>query len=153
MRTANGILACTLLAACASQPAPVELRQLNGPDPADTANRTSGPRFNLTNVPPWYPPPSMNGTEAVDIEFSVDGRGHAKDLQQTYAASPEFGAIASSYVRRTSFVVPADWEAKGSQAQRFTIEFQFSTVCPPPRAQPRIHDVLIIATCAQHLPR
>jgi len=150
MRTTNGIVACTLLAACVSQPAPVARPQLSGPESAATADRARMPRFNYENVPPWYPPASMKGTEAVDIEFNVDGRGHAKDLQQTYAASPELGAIASAYVRGRLFVVPADWEAKSSQNERFTIEFQFSTGCPPPRAQPRIHDVPVIATCAQH---
>jgi hypothetical protein len=149
MRISNGAVACTLLAACASQPAPVDRPQPGGPDSAPTASRVTMPRFNAENVSPWYPPASMKGTEAVDLEFSVDGRGHAKDLQETYAPSPELGAIASAYVRGRLFVVPADWEAKGSQNQRFTIEFQFSTRCPPPGTQPRIPDVPVIATCAQ----
>jgi hypothetical protein len=149
MRAANTIVACSLLAACVSQPALVQRPEPTAADSVATSNRAKLPRFNTDNVKPWYPTAPFSATEVVDVEFSIDRQGHAKDLKQTYAASPDLGALASAYVQQRVFRVPADWEATGSENQRFTIEVQFSTRCPPVGIKPRVADAPVIETCAQ----
>jgi hypothetical protein len=93
----------------------------------------------------------------VDVEFSIDGRGHVQDVRQTYAAVREFSTLAVQALNSGVFRVPTDWEATGSQKLRFTVEFQLSLVGPgqtcPGKQTPRVADAYVIMVCGSEIAR
>lgn len=93
----------------------------------------------------------------VDIEFSIDSRGHVQDVRQTYAAVHDFSAHAVQALNSGVFRVPTDWEATGSQKLRFTMEFQLSLVGPgqtcPGKQTPRVADAYVVAICGSAIAR
>jgi len=104
-----------------------------------------------------YPMSAMrlNKQGPVDLEFSIDGQGHVQNLNEIYAPSSQFGAVAVTYLQGGVFKVPPDWESLGSR-ERFTIEFQFTLVprgatCPAPQALPRIPNANVIRICSHQL--
>jgi hypothetical protein len=53
----------------------------------------------------WYPAAAKRRRETgvVDLEFSIDGRGKARDVQQIYAATEELGASSRSLLTDVTF--------------------------------------------------
>jgi TonB-like protein len=65
-------------------------------------------------------------TGVVDLEFSIDGKGRARDVQEIYAATHDLGAGARLMRTETEFHLSAGWEDKGYQKLRFTFEVHYS---------------------------
>lgn len=144
--------ACACLPGCVSEPAsesqPVPAV---AQEPASASNGAKSPKFDFALG--VYPATAVQRHEqgVVDIEFSIDGHGHARELKQIYATAPDFAAASFTYLKNRTFSVPANWEATGSQTQRFTIEFQYSMPCPAP--PPRVMGIAVVAICATTSPR
>lgn len=64
-------------------------------------------------------------TGVVDLEFSIDGKGHARDISQIYADTTDLGASAHRLLTDLHFYLPSGWEANGYQKLRFTLEVQY----------------------------
>jgi hypothetical protein len=128
------------------------------PASADKLARVKHPRM---IVPPMdlYPAPArrLNEEGVVDVEYSIDGNGHARDVKQLYASSPHLGTHLPEYLKSAAFRVPTTWEQTGSQNERYTMEFQFA-LSPPQGcsatslAAPRIPEATVIAVCSSRLP-
>jgi hypothetical protein len=94
---------------------------------------------------------------AVDVEFSLDARGHPRDLRTTYADADALSTPTSDFLSSLVFRVPADWETSGAAMQRFTFEAQYSLVtrgqpCPPPAAPTRIAGATLVLVCGTEIP-
>ena len=90
----------------------------------------------------------------VDESFTIDGDGHAHDLEQNYANAPDLGANIPRMLSLGRFKVPSDWAATGSQKLRFVMEFQFAisnlkehVECPKEHAPPRIENAAVTVIC------
>jgi hypothetical protein len=102
----------------------------------------------------WYPAAAKRRRETgvVDLEFSLDGRGRARDVQQIYAATDELGASSRSLLTDVTFHLAPGWEAKGYQKLRFTIEVQYLLTgsghpcAPPPVRVPDAQQVVICSS-------
>jgi TonB family protein len=106
---------------------------------------------------PYFEPPSRDyyptaakhrgDTGVVDLEFSIDGRGNARDVKQVYAATDELGASTRSLLKDVQFHVPPGWEDKGYQKLRFTIEAQYF-LAPCGKEMPtRVSDAQLVVIC------
>jgi hypothetical protein len=62
----------------------------------------------------------------VSPEFSIAGKGHAQDLQRSYAEAGDPATSAQTMLQRAAFRVGPGWEARGYEKLRFAMEFQFS---------------------------
>ena len=102
------------------------------PDSADTDARPKIPRM-IGNFIDLYPETAQERNErgVVDIEFNVDGNGHAVNVRQTYAAFPDLGNRIPTYLKRAVFKVPSNWEASGYATAVFNMEFQFGIAASP----------------------
>jgi len=122
------------------------------PPPLESAASAPGkmPRFVAAGDALWYPAVAQRLGEQgpVDIEFSVDGLGRVQNLNVAYEAAHDLRAPAERFFHNGVFRVPPDWEATGSDKQRFAAEFQFVLVGPGqscPRAQPaRVADAPVV---------
>src|SRR5258708_35310894 len=154
MRFAIAIAACTCFLGCVSEPAP-ERQPVPAvsQEPASASYGVKMPKFDFALG--VYPATAAQRHEqgVVNIEFSIDGHGNAKELKQIYATAPAFAATSSTYLKNRKFSVPANWEATGSQTQRFTIEFEYSMPCPAPNTQPRVPGATVVAICSTTSPR
>lgn len=137
---------------------PVQRAEQPAPESAATAPGKM-PRFVSAGTADWYPAPARRLGEqgSVDVEFSVDGRGHVQDLKETYAVASAFRAPAEQYLRYGVFRVPPDWEATGSHKQRFTAEFQFvlasaGQACSG-KQTPRVADAYVVVICGSVIAR
>jgi Gram-negative bacterial TonB protein C-terminal len=99
----------------------------------------------------------LNEEGIVDVEYSVDGNGHARDVKEVYASSPHLGSQIPEYLKSAKFGVPANWEQTGSQNARYTLEFRFAL--GPPQgcsatsgAAPRNPEARVISVCGSRLP-
>ena len=106
-----------------------------------------------------YPPQARRLGEqgVVDFEYTIDGSGHAQDIQQLYASAPQLAELIPAYLRSAQFRVPANWEQTGSANGRYTTEFRFA-LSPPQgcgavsTAEPRIAGAWVIGVCDIRLP-
>jgi TonB family protein len=124
---------------------------------AATAGAASGllkmPAFHPDNSLDWYPAAAKRRGEqgVVDLEFSIDSKGHARDLQETYAVSDTLGKSAQALLQSTAFRVRPNWEENGYQKLRFNIEVQFWMGEPgrpcPEYSPPRIPSAEAIVIC------
>jgi hypothetical protein len=80
------------------------------------------PRFVRGELIPLYPDSSRRRREqgAVEVEFSIDGRGRVTDLKQVKAAYRDLGERLPEYFDQGLFRVPRDWVETGSDKRRFT---------------------------------
>jgi hypothetical protein len=102
----------------------------------------------------WYPAAARRRGDVgvVDLEFSIDGKGHARDVQQIYAATEELAASARSMLTDMQFHLTSGWEDRGYQKLRFTIEVQYSLKgsghpCVGEALPPRVPDAPSILIC------
>jgi TonB family protein len=115
------------------------------------------PRFVIGSDESFYPAEAISRGEqgVVDLEFSIDGRGHVQNLRQVYAAHRDLSTSATAFLENGVYRVPPDWEQSGSTQRRFTAEFQFklaprgagsgcSSIQDDP---PRIPDAVVFAIC------
>jgi outer membrane biosynthesis protein TonB len=122
---------------------------------AATAGAASGllkmPAFHPDDRVDWYPAAAVNRSEqgVVDLEFNIDSKGHARDLQETYAASRTLGKSAQALLKSTAFRVKPDWEEKDYQKVRWNMEFQFWLGEPgrPEDSPPRVPGAEVVAIC------
>lgn len=101
------------------------------------------PKWQLRPNVDWYPPAAQRRGEqgVVDMEFGIDGTGHVRDVQQTFAVSDTLGKAARALLQSLTYRVNPSWEVKGYQTLRFNLEVQFLLTgidahCPgalPPR--------------------
>lgn len=142
-RAVPSSLVLVLAVACANQ-------QRTPWEGAPSVSKSTMPRFDTDDVK-WHPTVDFPSPKVVDVEFSIDVRGRAKDLTVPFAAPPELVAIATDYVKQRKFEVPKTWGADGSDIKRFTLEIQFSTHCSPQLqplyVAPRVADAAVVATC------
>jgi hypothetical protein len=123
------------------------------PDSGSGFQRLKMPRFNPGSHGPQLPDFRGRSGERgiVDVEFSIDGKGHARDIKQTYATSLALAKGVLAELQAGVFRVPASWEANGSQDLRFTQEFQFSFAAPgqrcPDASEPHIPDADVVQIC------
>jgi len=82
---------------------------------------------------------ALGGQGIADIEYRIDGKGHVRDVRQTYRDSRLAGEAAEALLKNTTFPVNSRWETDGHQHLRFTTEVQFwFNRCPqnwPPQTQ------------------
>jgi TonB family protein len=102
-----------------------------------------------------YPETALRRGEqgVVDLEFSIDSKGHTREIHETYSDSNAFGAAAQELVRDTTYQVKPGWEESGYQKLRFPIEVQFSIAkgsssCPREEAPPRIPEAEVWRVCS-----
>ena len=142
-RAVPGSLFIVLAVGCANQ-------QTTPWEGARSVSKSTMPRFDNEDVK-WHPAADFPSPKVVDIEFSIDSRGRAKDVTVPLASLPELVAIATDYVKHRKFEVPKTWEADSSDTKRFTLEIQFSTHCSPQLqplyVAPRVTDAAVLATC------
>jgi hypothetical protein len=76
----------------------------------------------------YYPDAARRRGEkgVVDLEFSIDGKGRARDVQEIYAATPILGASARLMLTEHQYHTSPGWEDKGYQKLRFTFEVHYS---------------------------
>jgi hypothetical protein len=117
------------------------------------------PRFVSGGHEAYYPASSVRRGEQgiVDVEFSIDSRGHVRDVKETYAASRDLGHSAAAQLQDGVFRVPADWVQTASDRLRFTMEFQFELAgrgssCPTPETPPRVAGAKVMGICHSDLP-
>lgn len=94
----------------------------------------------------------QHGLVIVDLEFSIDGEGHAQGPKLLYAEPRQDGVLALIFLQNRIFGVPADWNESGSQSLRFTLELQFSIAqasgsCEGPPSPPRVADTPVVQVC------
>jgi TonB family protein len=106
-----------------------------------------------------YPRLAMRRREqgVVDVEFSIDGRGHAQDLQETNdSASSMLREAARAALKSVDFQVKPSWEANGYQRVRLTAEFQFwlgTDISHCPAVLPaRASGAIVFSICASLTP-
>ena len=93
----------------------------------------------------------------VDVEYSIDATGHARDVREVYASAPHLADHIPGYLQSAVFRVPANWEQTGSQNARYTFEFRFA-LSPPQGcsalsgAEPRLPGATVISVCGSRLP-
>lgn len=127
------------------------------PSSPDLSSRLKLPRY-VAKQGNLYPDAARARNEegVVDVEFSIDGKGHARDVKQTFESSSHLAKHISEYLNGTEFRVPANWEERGLQASRFNMEFQFVLATPSRgcgvEAQPRVLDATVITVCGSRLP-
>jgi hypothetical protein len=69
---------------------------------------------------------SRGDTGSVDLEFSIDTKGHVRDdIRWLGGHSREFDESAADYFLGTTFDVGPDWAAKGYDKLRFRTQVQF----------------------------
>lgn len=93
-------------------------------------------------------------TGVVDLEFTIDGKGRARDVQEIYAAASDLAANARSLLADTHFYLSPGWEEKGYQKLRFTLEAHYSLARPGSRCEElptRIPDALLVLICGSAL--
>ena len=109
------------------------------------------PRLNTD----WYPPVAQRRGEqgVVDLEFSIDGSGHVRDVRQTFAASDTLGKAARQLLQSSTYRVNSSWQVQGYQTLRFNLEFQFllsgNSRCP--HALPRVPGEEAVVVCGSRL--
>lgn len=76
----------------------------------------------------YYPDIARRRSETgvVDLEYSIDGKGRARDVQELYAATHDLGAGARLMLTEQRFHPSPGWEDKGYQNLRFTVEVHYS---------------------------
>jgi hypothetical protein len=86
------------------------------------------PHFFPSSSKDYYPVASRRRGETgiVDLEYSIDGKGRARDVQEIYAATQDLGASARSVLTEHQFHVSPGWENRGYQKLRFTFEVHYS---------------------------
>lgn len=99
----------------------------------------------------YYPETARRGGETgiVDLEFSIDGKGRARDVQEIYAAH-DLGASARSLLADTRFHVAFGWEDKGYQKLRFTFEVHYGLTGRGMRCEQlptRVPEALLVLIC------
>jgi hypothetical protein len=122
-------------------------------DSGSSSQRLKMPRFKPgphgPDLPNFTGPSGERGI--VDVEFSIDRKGHARDIKQTYATSRALAKGVLAFLQAGVFRVPASWEANGSHNLRFTQEFQFSFAAPgqrcPDASEPHIPDADVVPIC------
>jgi TonB family protein len=105
-------------------------------EPVDrSATSNGGPPSGLVKMPYFFPSSKdyypdvakrRGETGVVDLEFSIDGTGRARDVQEIYAATHDLGASARLMLSETQFHLSPGWEDKGYQKLRFTFEVHYS---------------------------
>jgi hypothetical protein len=89
-------------------------------------------------------------TGIVNLEFSIDGKGHARDVRPIYAATELLGASARSLLTDVQFHLPPDWENKGYQKLRFTFEVHYAlweSGHPCAQLPLRVPDAQLVVIC------
>ncbi|HWG31944.1 MAG TPA: hypothetical protein VN676_15415 [Steroidobacteraceae bacterium] len=126
--------------------------------PAPDSARLKIPRMIAGLGDLYYPDAAVrrNQEGVVDVEFSIDGKGHAVDVKETYAAFSDLGKKIPGFLQNATFRVPPDWEANGHRAARFDMEFQFSLglLAHGCREAPesRVPGASVISLCRSRLP-
>ena len=114
------------------------------------------PRF-LLSGDQFYPPKAKRLDEqgVVGVAFSIDGRGHARDLKLLYADAQDLIPSAAEWLEDGIFRVPSNWEETASDKQRFFLELQFRILTGnvPCSHSPSAHnaEAQVIAICTQTL--
>jgi hypothetical protein len=109
------------------------LRSPDPPPPITLADAKSGktPRFVAGPVDfELYPAAAKRRGEhgAVDFEFTIDGRGHVRDIKQTYSAGSDLGKDIPHYLENGVFRVPVGWAQAGLENQHYKFEVQYSFI-------------------------
>ena len=104
----------------------------------------------------YYPAAAKHrgDTGVVNFEFSIDGKGRARDVRQIYTATGDLGASARSLLMDVQFHLPPDWENKGYQKLRFTFEVHYELWQPghPCAELPlRVPDAQLVVICGSRL--
>lgn len=104
----------------------------------------------------YYPDAARRraATGVVDLEFSIDGKGRARDVKQVYAATHELEASALSVLTDARFQLSAGWEQKGYQKLRFTLEVHYSLAPRGGRCEElptRVSDAQLVLICGSAL--
>lgn len=136
---------------------PIQRRPL--PEPV-SATAGKMPRFVSGGQTELYPDIARRLSEqgVVDFEFSIDARGHVRDLKEVYADSPDLGRNIPGFLQQGVYRIPADWEQAGSDKRRFTMEFQFAlaargSACPDQSAPARVPDATVVRVCSGRIPQ
>jgi hypothetical protein len=114
------------------------------------------PRF-VSSGEQFYPPKArrLNEQGAVGVAFSIDGRGHARDMKLLYADVQDLVPSAAEWLKDGIFRVPSNWEETASDKQRFFLEIQFLIVAGnvPCSRSPSAHnpEAEVVAICT-HTP-
>lgn len=128
------------------------------PPPSPDSTRLKFPRMITKPRADLYPDAARARNEegVVDVEFTIDGKGHARDVKQIYESSPRLGSQIPAYLKGAEFRVPANWEQSGLQSSWFTLEFEFALGTPPKGCggspEPRIPGAEVITVCGSRLP-
>jgi len=135
------------------------------PDPAEVAKL--GTPNGLVMMPKgvgikseidFYPASARyRGAQGIaDVDYSIDRNGLARDVRVLYATSADFAKSAQELVKRVSYRVPPDWDQKGYQNGRFTLEVQYRLVSKmpcPPQVPPRVVTSEVVQVCGSALVR
>jgi TonB family protein len=93
-------------------------------------------------------------TGVVNFEFSIDGKGHARDVRQIYTATGDLNASARSLLMDVQFNLPPDWENKGYQKLSFTFEVHYAlwdSGHPCAQLPLRVPDAQLVVICGSRL--
>ena len=104
----------------------------------------------------YYPDASRRRGETgvVDLEFSIDGKGRARDVQESYAVTPELAASTRRMLAETQFHISPGWEDHGYQKLRFTFEVHYALAPRGGRCgelPTRVPDAQLVFVCGSHL--
>ena len=135
---------------------------INRPKPDETSPKPSG----LLKMPAqhnkvwedWYGTSAKLAGEqgVIGMEFSVDSKGHVRDVQQVYGKAPELSQSAEAYIKNTAFDVGPNWVTNGYDKLRFAEEFQFVLIdkhASCPRAgSPRTPGAAVVQICGVRIP-
>jgi hypothetical protein len=93
-------------------------------------------------------------TGVVNFEFSIDGKGHARDVRQIYTATGDLAAGARALLMDIQFHLPPDWENKGYQKLSFPFEVHYAlweSGHPCAELPLRVPDAQLVVICGSRL--
>lgn len=122
----------------------------------------SEPRSGLIRMP-YFDPSSKDycpaaskrrdETGVVDLKFSIDGKGQARDVEQIHAATEDLETSARSLLTDVKFHLASGWEDKGYQKLRFTIEIKYVVRGSSPpggkESPPSVSDLQVVVVCSR----
>jgi Gram-negative bacterial TonB protein C-terminal len=87
------------------------------------------PEFQLpSSAKNLYPDDAKRRNEQgiLEVEFSIDGQGHARDVKKLYVESPHLADAVPGVLEAGVFKIPPAWVQQGYQNLRFTMEIVFA---------------------------